>query len=68
MSSALGAATIRKATRSDAAACLAIVPTVEQYAARLDDSFLTTGESTTYGAAPVRLNKGKPCCEPTKAA
>lgn len=32
------------------------------------ETFLTTGESTTYGAAPVRLNQGKPCCEPTKAA
>ena len=21
-----------------------------------------------YGAAPVRLNEGKPCCEPTQAA
>jgi catechol-2,3-dioxygenase len=32
------------------------------------ETFLTTGESTTYGAAPVRLNQGKPCCEPTQAA
>jgi catechol-2,3-dioxygenase len=33
------------------------------------ETFLTTGESTTYGtAAPVRLNQGKPCCEPTRAA
>ena len=32
------------------------------------ETFLTTGESTTYGTAPVRLNQGKPCCEPTKAA
>ena len=32
------------------------------------ETFLTTGESTTYGAAPVRLNQGKPCCEPTKVA
>ena len=32
------------------------------------ETFLTTGENTTYGAAPVRLNQGKPCCEPTKAA
>jgi hypothetical protein len=32
------------------------------------ETFLTTGESTTYGAAPTRLNQGKPCCEPTKAA
>ena len=32
------------------------------------ETFLTTGESTTYGTAPVRLNHGKPCCEPTKAA
>jgi catechol-2,3-dioxygenase len=32
------------------------------------ETFLTTGQSTTYGAAPPRLNKGKPCCEPTKAA
>lgn len=32
------------------------------------ETFLTTGESTTYGAAAVRVNKGKPCCEPTKAA
>ncbi len=32
------------------------------------ETFLTTGESTTYGSAPVRLNQGKPCCEPTRAA
>lgn len=32
------------------------------------ETFLTTDESTTYGTAPVRLNQGKPCCEPTKAA
>jgi catechol-2,3-dioxygenase len=32
------------------------------------ETFLTTGDSTTYGVAPVRLNQGKPCCEPTKAA
>lgn len=32
------------------------------------ETFLTTGESTTYGTAPVRLNQGKPCCEPTQAA
>lgn len=32
------------------------------------ETFLTTGESTTYGVAPARLNQGKPCCEPTKAA
>jgi catechol-2,3-dioxygenase len=32
------------------------------------ETFLTTGESTTYGTAPVRLNEGKPCCEPTRAA
>ena len=32
------------------------------------ETFLTTGESTTYGEAPVRLNQGKPCCEPTRAA
>ena len=33
------------------------------------ETFLTTGESTNYGtAAPVRLNRGKPCCEPTRAA
>ena len=32
------------------------------------ETFLTTGESTTYGAASVRLNQGKPCCEPTRAA
>jgi catechol-2,3-dioxygenase len=32
------------------------------------ETFLTTGESTTYGAAPVRLSRGKPCCEPTQAA
>lgn len=32
------------------------------------ETFLTTGESTPYGAAPVRLNQGKPCCEPTRAA
>lgn len=29
------------------------------------ETFLTTGESTTYGAASARLNQGKPCCEPT---
>lgn len=33
------------------------------------ETFLTTGESTIYGtAAPVMLNQGKPCCEPTRAA
>jgi catechol-2,3-dioxygenase len=32
------------------------------------ETFLTTGESTTYGSAPLRLNQGKPCCEPTRAA
>jgi catechol-2,3-dioxygenase len=32
------------------------------------ETFLTTGESTTYGAAPARLNRGKPCCEPSKVA
>jgi catechol-2,3-dioxygenase len=32
------------------------------------ETFLTTGESTTYGAAPVRLNQGRPCCEPTRPA
>jgi hypothetical protein len=32
------------------------------------ETFLTTGESTTYGAEPVRLNQGKPCCEPSRAA
>ena len=32
------------------------------------ETFLTTGESTTYGAAPVRQNRGNPCCEPTQAA
>lgn len=32
------------------------------------ETFLTTGESTTYGTSEVRLNRGKPCCEPTKAA
>ena len=32
------------------------------------ETFLTTGESTAYGAAPVRLNEGKPCCEPSRAA
>jgi catechol 2,3-dioxygenase-like lactoylglutathione lyase family enzyme len=32
------------------------------------ETFLTTGESTTYGAAPVRLNRGKPCCEPAQGA
>lgn len=31
------------------------------------ETFLTTGESTTYGAASVRLNQGKPCCEPRAA-
>lgn len=33
------------------------------------ETFLTTGESTTYGtAAPVRSSQGKPYCEPTRAA
>jgi catechol-2,3-dioxygenase len=32
------------------------------------ETFLTTGESTTYGAAQARLNRGEPCCQPTKAA
>lgn len=32
------------------------------------ETFLTLGESTTYGSAPVRLNQGKPCCEPNRAA
>ena len=32
------------------------------------ETFLTTGESTTYGTAPPKLNRGKPCCEPTPAA
>jgi catechol-2,3-dioxygenase len=32
------------------------------------ETFLTTGESTTYGAAPVRLNRGRPCCDHTKDA
>ena len=32
------------------------------------ETFFTTGESTTYGEAPVRLNRGKPCCEPNRAA
>ena len=29
------------------------------------ETFLTTGESTTYSAAP---QQSKPCCEPTRAA
>lgn len=33
------------------------------------ETFLTNGESTTYGAdEPVRTNQMKACCEPTKAA
>lgn len=33
------------------------------------ETFLTTGESTTYGtAAPARSNQGKACCEPTRVA
>jgi len=32
------------------------------------ETFLTVGDSTTYGAAPARLNQGRPCCEPTRAA
>ena len=32
------------------------------------ETFLTTGESTTYGADPVRASSSPPCCAPTKAA
>jgi hypothetical protein len=32
------------------------------------ETFLTTGESTTYGADPVRPSSSPPCCAPTKAA
>ncbi|WP_129780606.1 ArsI/CadI family heavy metal resistance metalloenzyme [Peristeroidobacter soli] len=31
------------------------------------ETFLTMGESTTYGVEPVRLNKGSPCCGPNTA-
>ena len=32
------------------------------------ETFLTTGESTVYGADPAVSNRSKPCCEPSKAA
>ena len=32
------------------------------------ETFLTTGESTTYGADPVHPSSSPPCCAPTKAA
>jgi len=32
------------------------------------ETFLTTGESTTYGSDPVKEPPNKPCCGPTKAA
>jgi catechol 2,3-dioxygenase-like lactoylglutathione lyase family enzyme len=32
------------------------------------ETFLTTGESTTYGGEPVEDPRGKPCCQPEKAA
>jgi catechol-2,3-dioxygenase len=32
------------------------------------ETFLTTGDSTTYGADPVRAPSSPPCCAPTKAA
>jgi catechol-2,3-dioxygenase len=32
------------------------------------ETFLTTGESTTYGAAQIGMRQGRPCCEPTSAA
>jgi catechol 2,3-dioxygenase-like lactoylglutathione lyase family enzyme len=32
------------------------------------ETFLTTGESTIYGAEPVEVARGKPCCEPAQAA
>ncbi len=32
------------------------------------ETFLTTGESTVYGADPVVETKGRSCCAPNKAA
>jgi len=32
------------------------------------ETFLTTGESTTYGADPIKASSSSPCCAPTKAA
>jgi catechol 2,3-dioxygenase-like lactoylglutathione lyase family enzyme len=32
------------------------------------ETFLTTGESTTYGNEPSALKPGKPCCTPHRAA
>ena len=32
------------------------------------ETFLTTGESTTYGGAPEAADAAKPCCEPAHAA
>jgi len=32
------------------------------------ETFLTTGESTTYGADPLRMDQGRPCCEPARVA
>jgi catechol 2,3-dioxygenase-like lactoylglutathione lyase family enzyme len=32
------------------------------------ETFLTTGESTTYGADPAGSSSSPPCCAPTKAA
>ena len=32
------------------------------------ETFLTSGESTTYGGAPDPAESAKPCCEPSRAA
>ena len=32
------------------------------------ETFLTTGESTSYGGAPGPAEPAKPCCEPSRAA
>jgi len=32
------------------------------------ETFLTTGESTTYGADPIKASSSSPCCAPTQAA
>ena len=32
------------------------------------ETFLTSGESTTYGGAPEPVESAKPCCEPSRAA
>ena len=32
------------------------------------ETFLTTGESTTYGGDAPEVARARPCCEPTKAA